>query len=99
MFRDHYEELPQETAIRDGTWFDIPYGALVSADLPNLLATGRCVSADHQAMSALRVMGPCMAMGQAAGEAAAMAAESDGNAQKVDVSRLQQRLRDNGAAI
>ncbi len=99
MFRDHYEELPQETAIRDGAWFDIPYGALVSADLPNLLATGRCVSADHQAMSALRVMGPCMAMGQAAGEAAAKAAEGDGNAQQVDVSRLQQRLRGNGAAI
>ncbi len=98
FYEEHRDDLPKETRIRDGTWFDIPYGALVSAELPNLLAAGRCVSADHQAMSALRVMGPCMAMGQAAGEAAAMAAEGDGNAQTVDVADLQRRLRASGAA-
>ena len=99
FYEEHSDELPKETRIRDGTWFDIPYGALVSAEVPNLLAAGRCVSADHQAMSALRVMGPCMAMGQAAGEAAAMAADADGNAQNVDVADLQRRLRANGTAV
>ena len=109
MYEEHYDELPDADLEgdnprallhpRDGLWFDIPYGALVSADLPNLLAAGRCISLDHQAMAAARVMGPCMAIGQAAGEAAAMAADADGDAQDVAVCELQERLRSNGAAV
>jgi hypothetical protein len=108
MYQEHYEELPDGAVgddryaglhPRDGLWFDIPYGSLVSHDVPNLLAAGRCISADHQAMAALRVMGPCMAIGQAAGEAAAMAADGDGDARQVAVSELQERLRANGAAV
>ena len=49
-------------------------------------------------MSALRVMGTCMAIGEAAGEGAAMAADGEGDAGAVDVAALQQRLRQNGAA-
>ncbi len=109
MFEEHYDELPDAdfegdnplAALhpRDGLWFDIPYGSLVSADLPNLLAAGRCISLDHQAMAAARVMGPCMAIGQAAGEAAGMAADADGNAHEVEVCELQERLRASGAAV
>ena len=82
-----------------GSWYDIPYGALVSADLANLLTCGRAVSADHLAMASLRVMGPSMATGQAAGEAAAMAAAKDADASAVNVGELQERLRASGAAI
>ena len=109
FYEEHYDELPDadlegdnpRAALhpRDGLWFDIPYGALVSADLPNLLAAGRCISLDHQAMAAARVMGPCMAIGQAAGQAAAMAADADGDAQNVEVCELQERLRSNAAAV
>jgi hypothetical protein len=51
-------------------------------------------------MSALRVMATCMAIGEAAGEGAAMTADSalDGDATAVDVATLQERLRANGAA-
>ncbi len=99
MLREHRDELPERGHVAGGSWYDIPYGALVSADLPNLLACGRCISADHQGMASLRVMGPSMATGQAAGEAAAMAAEAGGDARDVNVEELQRRLRDTGAAI
>ncbi|MGD9494891.1 MAG: FAD-dependent oxidoreductase [Armatimonadota bacterium] len=105
MYEEHYDELPGDgtddrAALypRDRGWFDIPWGSLVSADIANLVTSGRCISANHQAMSALRVMGTCMAIGQAAGEGAAMAAEADGDAGAVDVCVLQERLREAGAA-
>ncbi|MGD9494892.1 MAG: FAD-dependent oxidoreductase [Armatimonadota bacterium] len=99
MLTEHRAELPQSGQIAGGSWYDIPYGALVCADLTNLLACGRCVSADHLAMASLRVMGPAMATGQAAGEAAAMAAAAEGEAGAVHVPELQRRLRANGAAL
>lgn len=108
MYQERYEDLPgnaddehrEGLHPREGLWFDIPWGSLVSADIPNLLTAGRCISCDHQAMAALRVMGTCMAIGEAAGEGAAMAADCacEGDATRVDVAALQQRLRANGAA-
>lgn len=108
MYEERYEDLPgnaddehrEGLHPRDGLWFDIPWGSLVSADIPNLLSAGRIISCDHQAMSALRVMATCMAIGEAAGEGAAVAADSalDGDATAVDVPALQERLRANGAA-
>ncbi|MGI5820405.1 MAG: FAD-dependent oxidoreductase [Armatimonadota bacterium] len=108
MYEERYEDLPgnaddehrEGLYPKDGLWFDIPWGSLVSADIPNLLCAGRTIGADHQAMSALRVMGTCMAIGEAAGEGAAMAADgAGGDAGAVDVPTLQQRLRANGAAV
>ena len=50
---------------------DIPLRALISKDFDNLLMAGRCISASHRAQGALRVIGTCLAVGQAAGLAAA----------------------------
>jgi len=50
---------------------DIPLRALISKDFDNLLMAGRCISATHRAQGALRVIGTCLAVGQAAGLAAA----------------------------
>jgi len=106
MYEEHYDELPGDGTDdraglypRDRGWFDIPWGSLISADIGNLLTAGRAISADHQAMSALRVMGTCMAIGEAAGEGAAVAADADGDPSALDVADLQQRLRANGAAV
>ncbi|MFP4249075.1 MAG: FAD-dependent oxidoreductase [Armatimonadota bacterium] len=106
MYEEHYDDLPgrpddedrEGLYPKDHLWFDIPWGSLVSAEIPNLIAAGRNISADHHAMAALRVMGTCMAIGQAAGEGAAMAADADGDAGAVDVPTLQERLRADGAA-
>ena len=96
MLTRHLDEVPEHGGVADRSWYDIPWGALVSADLRNLLTCGRSVSADHQAMASLRVMGPAMATGQAAGEGAALAVNS-GDLVEVDVTELQRRLRDTGA--
>ncbi len=44
----------------------IPAGCLKNARTPGLLFAGRCISADHEALASVRVMGTCMATGQAA---------------------------------
>lgn len=54
----------------------IPLRALQAATLENLWMAGRCISCDHEAQAALRVIGTCMATGQAAGAAAALQAQS-----------------------
>jgi hypothetical protein len=54
--------------------FGLPYRALYSRTIDNLLFAGRNISATHAAMSATRVMGTCAILGQAAGTAAAIAA-------------------------
>jgi len=53
----------------------IPLGALVSRSHPRLAMAGRCLSASHEALGALRVIGTAMATGEAAGVAAAVAAD------------------------
>lgn len=54
----------------------IPLAALVSRSHPNLGMAGRCVSASHEALGALRVIGTALATGEAIGVAAALAADS-----------------------
>lgn len=54
-----------------GTACDIPLRCLKAAGARNLFCAGRCISATHEALGATRVMGSCMALGEAAGRAAA----------------------------
>ncbi|MBM4037421.1 MAG: FAD-dependent oxidoreductase [Planctomycetes bacterium] len=57
--------------------YDIPYRALVAKDVTGLLLAGRCISGDFIAHSSYRVTGNAVAMGAAAGAAAALAAKSN----------------------
>lgn len=72
LFQD---ELPEGDPAKP--WYEIPYDCLVSADLENLLAAGRCVGADFIAQSSIRIQICCHSMGEAAGIAAAMCLERD----------------------
>ncbi len=54
----------------------IPLGALVSRSHPRLGMAGRCLSATHEALGALRVIGTALATGEAIGVAAALAADA-----------------------
>ena len=56
----------------NGNFYGVPYRSLVPQKIENLLIAGRCVSADSTAAGAIRVMPPCMAMGQAAGVGASL---------------------------
>lgn len=77
----------------------IPYGALVSENIDGLLTTGRAISVDSYALAVMRVMGPCLALGEAAGTAAALAVKDNVSVADVDVKKLQKILTDNGCII
>ena len=82
-----------------GDWYDIPYRTLLSVKIRNLLASGRCISATHEGIAGARVMGTCIAIGQAAGTAAAMAVSAGVPVAQVDVERLRETLRADGQLI
>jgi hypothetical protein len=77
----------------------IPRGALLPAESANLLVAGRCLSSDRLANSALRVQASCMAMGQAAGAMAALAADSDVEVEALPMTAVRALLRDHGAIV
>jgi hypothetical protein len=70
----------------------VPYRSLVPRNIKNVLATGRCISADPIANDLLAPIQYCFATGQAAGTAAAIAVKDNVTAAHVDVSKLQKRL-------
>ena len=77
----------------------LPYRMLLAEGIDNLFIAGRCASMTHLAQSAARVTGACFVMGQTAGTAAAMANVAGINTAAVDVSRLQQQLRNDGVYL
>jgi hypothetical protein len=82
-----------------GDCYDIPYRSLIPQKIKNLIVAGRCISTTHEAMSAIRVMAPCMAMGEAAGRAAKMAVRQGIQPADIDVKKLQQELLEKGAYL
>lgn len=83
----HWERFP------DNHVYYIPLGCMVPAEADNIIVAGRCVDADSHALSAIRVMGPCIAMGTAAAHALDLA--GSGSLQDIDLVKLQHRLKDN----
>ncbi len=77
----------------------IPFRALIPQGKENLLVAGRCLSCDRLALSGLRVQAVCMATGQAAGAAAALAAKRDVTPANVETSELKAVLKANGAIV
>ncbi len=82
-----------------GDCYDIPYRSLVPRRIEGMLVAGRCISTTHEAHAATRVMSTCMAVGEAAGTAAAMAARERISPSAVDVARLQMELHEAGACL
>ncbi len=76
-----------------GHVYYLPLSMMVPAQADNIVAAGRCVDADPQALSAIRVMGPCIAMGTAAAHALDLAGEDP--VHQVDMDALRTRLRKN----
>jgi 2-polyprenyl-6-methoxyphenol hydroxylase-like FAD-dependent oxidoreductase len=71
----------------------VPLGSLVPAEGDNVVAAGRCIDADNAALSSVRVMGPCIAMGAAAAKALDLA--GTGSVHQIDIAALGMRVRDN----
>src|SRR2546430_8259783 len=81
--------------LADGATYGIPFRCLQPQRLDNVLVAGRCFSATHDAHASARSMGTCMAMGQAAGTAAALAEKP----KRLDPQVLRGRLREDGADV
>jgi predicted RecA/RadA family phage recombinase len=63
--------------LEDGATYDIPARCLQARDVSNLFVAGRCMSATHEALGSSRVIGTCLATGEAAGVMAARRAEEN----------------------
>ena len=92
------ERTAYKNRIANGDYFDIPYGAILSRDVDNLMLGGRIISASHLAEASLRIQQTCMCTGEAAGYAAAKAVQRgvlpfmlDGK----EISRELRVIRDN----
>ena len=83
-----YVHLPE------GGYYQVPLRALRPQGLDNVYVAGRCISADTDALASIRVMGPSMALGQAAGTAAVLELRGEDGASAVQAS-----LRDQGAFL
>lgn len=79
--------------------YAIPYRCLWSSEVPNLLVAGRCISTTHEAHGSTRTMAQCMATGQAAGTAAAMAVKDRCGVGEISIENLQERLESDGAML
>lgn len=77
----------------------IPFRCLIPQKVGNLLTAGRCISVSYAAYGSTRVMAQCMATGQAAGTAAALAARSNCSVRRINIGELQNKLREQGAII
>ena len=77
----------------------IRLSSMICKDIDNLMMAGRCVSSDRETNSSLRVKASCMAMGQAAGTAAAIAVREGVDAAQVPTDMVKQALDESGAII
>jgi 2-polyprenyl-6-methoxyphenol hydroxylase-like FAD-dependent oxidoreductase len=91
----HAGEDTRWVYLEEGATYGIPFRALQPKGLDNVLVAGRCFSATHDAHASARSMGTCMAMGQAAGTAAALSGEP----KRLVAETLRARLREDGADV
>lgn len=98
-FMDVHYPRGRQQHFRGGTikGFDIPYRCLLPKNVENLLVAGRSISSTFEANGAIRVMATCMAVGQAAGTAAALSVKENVTPRQLDLQKLRKVLREQGA--
>ncbi len=95
-FLDGYNVLILPTT---GRYFQVPYGCLVPQAVDNLLVAGRCVAGDKISHSAMRNMMACTVTGQGAGVAAAVSVREKTSTAAVNITMVQDELRQQGVRI
>ncbi len=88
------EGIPEEV-----TPYDIPLRSLIPKSLDGLVLAGRCISGTHRAHASYRVMSICMAIGEAAGVTAALAAQKGILPRAVDFREVQKVLVERGVEL
>ena len=92
-------ESNEDRFLKSGEYYEIPYRCLVPLKVEQLLVAGRCISATHEAQGSLRTSPACMALGQAAGTAAALSIREESSPRNLSTALLQQVLRHQGVFI
>lgn len=82
-----------------GTYYQLPFRMMLPIGLERLLVAGRCSSASHDAHASMRVAAVCMALGEAAGVAAAQASASGKALRELDMPALRRQLIYQGAYL
>lgn len=85
--------------VKHGNSYDIPYRCLIPRGVDNLFVAGRCLSSTRAANGSTRVMGQCLATGEAAGTAAGMCAKSRADSTELPVEALRRQLKQQHAVI
>ncbi len=85
--------------VEPGQFYEIPYRCLVPQKVEQLLVAGRCISTTHEAQGSIRTSPTCMAMGQAAGTAAALSIREETSPRNIKTDLVRQVLVQQGAFL
>ena len=96
IIRKNADGVEEKCYVNPGKWREIPYRALVTKHIENMLVAGRNVSADFMGQSGIRLVLECLNMGQAAGTAAALSVKDNVTVRQLDVQKLRTRLVEMG---
>jgi len=98
-FNKSHKAFTQDFLLSPGEYYSIPFRALIPKGKDNLLAAGRSISCDRQVQAATRVMPLCVATGEAAGLAAAMAVKKGNRFRDTDTKLLREKLIKQSARV
>jgi len=88
--------MTHDAVINKGSYYTLPFRSLIPSEVTNLMFAGRIISADSVAFASVRGMPQCMAMGQAAGTAAALALRAGSPVQSIPPALLVAELTKQG---
>ena len=95
----HPSYQPYQGVTRKSPFTPIPFRCLLPVGLDNVLVIGRCIGAEREALGPVRVMAPCLAMGEAAGIASALSIQEKRSYRQLNVSELQEKIKAYGGIV
>jgi len=79
--------------LNKGEYYEIPYRALVTNEIDNLIVAGRCISATFILQASMRIQPTCMSIGEAAGVAAAYSKKENIPVNQIDWSKVDKAVK------
>jgi hypothetical protein len=90
---------PDHGKKRKSSYTPIPYRCLIPKGIDNLIVAGRCISVERPVLGPIRVMAPCIAMGEAAGYATGLALGNGISYKNVDTAALREKILQKGGML
>lgn len=87
---------PSHNVVRKSEYTQIPYRCLLPVGVDNLIMAGRCIGVEREVLGVVRVMGPCLAMGECAGIASKLALQDNISYRDVNIAALKKRIHECG---